>query len=39
VVGHRSSVIVGRDDELGTLQQVLTAARGGRGGAVFLVGA
>jgi DNA-binding CsgD family transcriptional regulator len=38
VVGHRSSVIVGRDDELGTLQQALTAARGGRGGAVFLVG-
>ncbi|HEX4222824.1 MAG TPA: AAA family ATPase [Pseudonocardiaceae bacterium] len=38
MVGHRSSVIVGRDDELGTLQQALTAARGGRGGAVFLVG-
>ena len=38
MVGHRSSVIVGRDDELGTLQQALTAARAGRGGAVFLVG-
>jgi DNA-binding CsgD family transcriptional regulator len=38
VVGHRSSIIVGRDDELGTLQQALTAARAGRGGAVFLVG-
>jgi DNA-binding CsgD family transcriptional regulator len=29
---------VGRDDELHTLQESLTAARGGRGGAVFLVG-
>lgn len=38
MVGHRSSVIVGRDDELDTLQQALTAARAGRGGAVFLVG-
>nr|CEL18500.1 transcriptional regulator, SARP family [Kibdelosporangium sp. MJ126-NF4]CTQ97984.1 transcriptional regulator, SARP family [Kibdelosporangium sp. MJ126-NF4] len=38
VVGYRSPVIVGRDDELRTVQEALTAARGGRGGAVFLVG-
>ncbi|ALG14967.1 LuxR family transcriptional regulator [Kibdelosporangium phytohabitans] len=37
-MGYRSPVIVGRDDELRTVQEALTAARGGRGGAVFLVG-
>lgn len=38
LVGHRSSVIVGRDDELTTIDAALTAARAGRGGALFLVG-
>jgi DNA-binding CsgD family transcriptional regulator len=37
-VGHRLSVIVGRDDELHTVQEALTAARAGRGGAIFFVG-
>src|SRR5882757_2754321 len=37
-VGRRSSVIVGRDDELRALHAALDSARAGRGGAVFLVG-
>jgi DNA-binding CsgD family transcriptional regulator len=37
-VGHRLSVIVGRDDELHTVQEALTAARAGRGGAIFFIG-
>ncbi|HEX2133390.1 MAG TPA: AAA family ATPase [Actinophytocola sp.] len=35
---HRSTNLVGRDSELRTLERALTAARAGRGGAVFLVG-
>ncbi|MFL6075219.1 MAG: helix-turn-helix transcriptional regulator [Mycobacteriales bacterium] len=34
----RSTAIVGRDDELRAVEGALTAARGGRGGAVFLAG-
>ncbi|MEU4640559.1 AAA family ATPase [Micromonospora sp. NPDC023814] len=34
----RSRIIVGRDAELGTLRDMLEAARAGNGGAVFLVG-
>jgi DNA-binding CsgD family transcriptional regulator len=37
-VGYRSSIIVGRDDELRTVGDAVAAARAGRGGAVFLVG-
>ncbi|RLK58019.1 ATP-binding protein [Actinokineospora cianjurensis] len=35
---NRSSLVVGRDDELGTIEDALTAARAGQGGALFLVG-
>src|SRR5262252_8105132 len=37
-VRHRSPLLIGRDDELRLIGRVLEAARGGRGGAVFLVG-
>lgn len=37
-VGNRSSVIVGRDDELTALDTALSSVRAGRGGALFLVG-
>src|SRR3989440_2308742 len=37
-VGRRSSIIVGRDDELRTVRAALDAARTGQGGAIFLVG-
>ena len=37
-VGRRSSVIVGRDDELRAVRAALDAARTGQGGAIFLVG-
>ncbi|MGB3443283.1 MAG: AAA family ATPase [Actinophytocola sp.] len=35
---NRSSTVVGRDQELRTVENALTAAASGRGGAVFLVG-
>ncbi|WP_459710104.1 ATP-binding protein [Actinophytocola sp. KF-1] len=35
---NRSSTVVGRDQELRTVEHALTAAAAGRGGAVFLVG-
>jgi DNA-binding CsgD family transcriptional regulator/tetratricopeptide (TPR) repeat protein len=34
----RASVMVGRDDEVRLMEQVLSAARNGRGSAVFIVG-
>ena len=37
-VRSRSSILVGRDTEMGTVETALTAARSGRGGAVFVVG-
>lgn len=35
---NRSSILVGRDTEMGTVDNALASARAGRGGAVFLVG-
>nr|WP_157527058.1 LuxR family transcriptional regulator [Kibdelosporangium sp. MJ126-NF4]CEL12791.1 transcriptional regulator, SARP family [Kibdelosporangium sp. MJ126-NF4]CTQ98477.1 transcriptional regulator, SARP family [Kibdelosporangium sp. MJ126-NF4] len=37
-MGQRSSTIVGRDGELRTMGELLEAARGGHGAAIFLVG-
>lgn len=37
-VRNRSSILVGRDTELGTVEKALASARSGHGGAVFLVG-
>ena len=38
IMRTRASVMVGRDDELRTIQHALSAARDGRGGAVFVIG-
>src|ERR1700692_425306 len=38
IVPARASAIIGRDDELRMIQSVLSAARDGQGGAVFVVG-
>jgi DNA-binding CsgD family transcriptional regulator len=38
IVRNRSSTVVGRDQELRTVENALTAAASGRGSAVFLVG-
>lgn len=35
---NRSSILVGRDTELGAIENALASARSGRGGALFLVG-